>query len=267
MSAHELILGHHSIHHALINKKRNNLKFIYTVDGLKIFKQNYPFKNEILKNWVKEFAELSNHDFQVESQKIFKTLKHEYSRIQGGMLLLSKTLPDQTIDEFLEEQEEQSIGSKKIVIALDQVTDIHNAAAILRSSAFFKVSACVIEGRGTFGITPSFTRIASGALEYVKIVKVNSLTSALKKLKDSHFKLIGLSEESQSGLNNKNYKDAEVDLCLVLGAEDKGISHSVERLLDENLSLQKFNDAPIASLNVSVAAALALERLTGSIKY
>ena len=43
-----------------------------------------------------------------------------------------------------------------------------------------------------------------------------------------------------------------------MGAEDKGLSHAVERVLDFRLSLPA--QGPIKTLNVSVAAALAMEK-------
>jgi 23S rRNA (guanosine2251-2'-O)-methyltransferase len=52
-------------------------------------------------------------------------------------------------------------------------------------------------------------------------------------------------------------------LCLVLGKEETGISNAVLRLIDHKLSLTPKGD--IKSLNVSVAASIAMEKSFGKL--
>ena len=61
------------------------------------------------------------------------------------------------------------------IICLDSVTDAHNAAAIMRTASFYGVKFVVTSAKGGFGKGCLFSRIASGALEHLKIVKVSSL--------------------------------------------------------------------------------------------
>ncbi len=64
-------------------------------------------------------------------------------------------------------------------VRLDQITDVHNAAAIMRSAAFYGVDCVLISQKGNFGMGPNFARIASGALEYVKIIQFSPQTTFL----------------------------------------------------------------------------------------
>ena len=50
-------------------------------------------------------------------------------------------------------------------------------------------------------------------------------------------------------------------ICLLLGAEETGLSHAVARLVQKNLSLT--SQGSIKSLNVSSAAAIAMEKCFG----
>jgi 23S rRNA (guanosine2251-2'-O)-methyltransferase len=54
---------------------------------------------------------------------------------------------------------------------------------------------------------------------------------------------------------------AKNKICLLLGAEETGLSHAVARLVQKNLSLT--SQGSIKSLNVSSAAAIAMEKCFG----
>ena len=48
------------------------------------------------------------------------------------------------------------------IIALDQVTDAHNAGAIIRTAGFYNVDVILTPQKKSFGVGPSFFRSASG---------------------------------------------------------------------------------------------------------
>ena len=146
------------------------------------------------------------------------------------------------------------------ILALDQVTDAHNGAAIMRTAAFYGVDAILISARGSFGLGPGFSRIASGATEHVKIVRCSALPKTITKIKELGAICIGLSEHATSDLGTI---DITKPICLVLGAEDVGMSHAVSRVVETTISFKPAGK--IKSLNVSVAAAIAMEKIFGGI--
>ena len=190
--------------------------------------------------------------FQQESQKIFKEEGFEYQRIMSGVLLCCGALPELDISWI---NIKLAKKEKVRLLCLDQVTDVHNAAAIFRTAAFYGVDAIIVAVKGNFGRSPSFARIASGALEHVPLIKSASLPRTLQLLKEKQITCLGLSEHSET---TDASLAGEGGICLVMGAEDKGLSHAVERILDFRVSL--FAKGPIKTLNVSVAAALAMEK-------
>jgi 23S rRNA (guanosine2251-2'-O)-methyltransferase len=145
------------------------------------------------------------------------------------------------------------------ILALDQVTDAHNGAAIMRTAAFYGVDVILISSKGNFGLGPNFARIASGACEHVKIVRCSALPKTITKLKDLGVMCVGLSEHATEELNKLDTKNS---VCLVLGAEDVGMSHAVSRVVDQTIAFKPLGK--IKSLNVSVAAAIAMEKIFGA---
>jgi 23S rRNA (guanosine2251-2'-O)-methyltransferase len=238
----EIIIGAHSIREAIKNPLRANKELMCTEDSLKNFPE---YKKE---PWIKL---LSTNEFQARTQKLYQMSGFEYFRIPGTALLLCDELPILETEEFFKSA--PHIKGLK-VMCLDQVTDVQNAAAILRTAAFYGVHYLVVEKKNSFRLTPSFYRIASGATEHVPMVRISTLTKFVTKLKEHDIKTIGFSEHAKG--------DAKADptekKCLIFGSEDLGISHAVLRLLDNVVSLEAKGN--IKSLNVSNAVAIAMDR-------
>lgn len=246
----DLIFGLHSIYHALKNPLREYKTLVATEEGLTEFKKKYPDLNGLLKNV--EVETLKTHDLQERAKKICAELDVHYQRVPSGVFLLASEkqiegpgwLYDQIID-----------GKIKRVICLDQVTDVHNAAAIVRTAAFYGVEALLFSMKGTFGKGPSFNRIASGANEYVSFVQCKGLPKVLTKLQDMGVECIGFSEHSKGLEEGRPEAPAT---CLIFGAEETGMSHAVQRILKNSVAIS--SQGEISSLNVSVAAAVAMEK-------
>lgn len=240
----DIIIGLHSIECALRNSKRTH-RLLLTSD--KKFASKAPESLDV--KMVRE------NEFQNEAQKIFKEYNVPYSRIPSGALLVSNSLPESGPAEIYSELES---GKVLKILCLDQVTDAHNAAAILRTAAFFGVDFVVSSQKGGFGMSPGFFRIASGATESVKLGRCATLPKFLTKLQEKEVTCIGFSE-------HKSASDLEISgeksICLVMGAEDKGLSHAVQRILTHCVSLS--GSGEIKSLNVSVATALAMNKFFG----
>ena len=145
------------------------------------------------------------------------------------------------------------IPRKGKVVILDQVTDPHNAGAILRSCAAFGADALVTTARHSPEASGVLFKAASGAMELVPFVKVTNLARAIEELKSYGFHVIGLESEAENLI-----EDARRDppLALVLGAEGRGLRQLTRQNCDELVRLDL--PGPIKSLNVSNACALAL---------
>jgi 23S rRNA (guanosine2251-2'-O)-methyltransferase len=148
------------------------------------------------------------------------------------------------------------VSRSGIVLVLDQITDPHNAGAILRTAAAFGVDAVVVTHRHAPEMAGVVAKAASGGLEHVAIVGVVNLARALERLGDSGYLRLGLDSEAELSLAQTPLRRP---IALVLGGEGKGL----RRLSRENCDHLVRLDMPgaIKSLNVSNACAVALTLL------
>lgn len=142
-------------------------------------------------------------------------------------------------------------GRDPLILILDQVTDVRNFGAIVRTAECAGVQAVVIPEKGMARIGADAVKTSAGALHSVPVCKVKSLKQAIKFLKDSGIKTVAATEKAvtpytQAGMN--------VPLAIIMGSEDVGISPEILKLTDEQVKIPLFGK--IESLNVSVAAAL-----------
>ena len=171
-----------------------------------------------------------------------------------GIILETKPLNYPTLDDV--------IDSNNIIIALDQVTDPQNVGAIIRTFNFFGGKNLLITKDHSSEINGSLAKSASGALEYVNIIKVTNLSMTLKKMKKKGFIVIGLDENSDAMLHTTKGYNNEKKL-LVMGSEGKGLRRLTKENCDFLVSIANNNDSDFNTLNVSVSSALALYEFMG----
>lgn len=245
----DLIIGSHSIAAALLNPRRVNVELVATDEGWQdlVKRTKLDTRNLRLKPRL-----LAPHALQEYARELYYERELEFQRVPGGALLISEPL--EAFDPGWLREKIQS-STKLRILALDQVSDVNNGAAILRTASFFGVDVVVLPQEKSFGMTPSFFRIASGASEYISIVRSAHLTRTLSMMKEVGVEVWGLSEHSSAPLSGKDLENDKI--CLVLGSEDDGLSNSVMRTVSRTLSLT--SQGSIKSLNVSAAATLALQ--------
>lgn len=171
--------------------------------------------------------------------------------VHQGILVDALPLPEPGLGEILETAATQD-GPGPLVV-LDQVTDPHNVGAILRSAAAFGALALVLTKRHSPPSGGVLAKAASGAVEHVPIVRVTNLARALEAIADAGLQRIGLDNDAAMAFE---CCPLERPCALILGAEDRGL----RRLTRENCDFlgRLTTQGPIASLNVSNAAAIAL---------
>jgi 23S rRNA (guanosine2251-2'-O)-methyltransferase len=252
---HDMIIGIHSIAEAMRNPERDIFEIVATDEGFEDLKKRGGLKNSEIPMGKVRIVE--GHDLQEEAKRIYRDLELDFQRVPSQVFMLVSPI---NIYEptWIYNQLESRIPIK--ILALDQITDAHNGAAIMRTAAFYGVDVILISAKGNFGLGPGFSRIASGATEHVKIVRCSALPKTITKIKELGATCIGLSEHASGTLEKI---DSTKPICLVLGAEDVGMSHAVSRVVETTIAFKPAGK--IKSLNVSVAAAIAMEKIFGAV--
>jgi len=135
-----------------------------------------------------------------------------------------------------------------LILLLDAVSDVRNFGAIIRTAECSGVDAIVIPKSGSAPINNDTVKTSAGAVFNIPIAKVDHLKDALFYLQSSGVTLLGATEKSEKLLYDV---DLSGSLALVMGAEDKGISPSILKMMDHSAKLPMKGE--ISSLNVSVA--------------
>ncbi len=143
--------------------------------------------------------------------------------------------------------------SKKVpaVAILDQIEDPHNLGAIIRSAEAAGFNGIIIQTRRSASLSPVVSKISSGAVNHLPVVKVNNLARAIDRLKEHNFWIIGSDEKAKEIFWDIS---ADMPIALVIGNEGTGIRRLLKEKCDFMVSIPMFGKTD--SLNVSVAAAL-----------
>lgn len=141
-------------------------------------------------------------------------------------------------------------GKKELWLAVDEVTDPQNLGSMLRSAACLGFTTVLLPKHRSVGITPTVHKVASGALETLKIVEVSNLTSALLDLKEEGFWIYGADMGGQS-IAKTNYAYPAV---LIIGSEGAGLREKTKEHCDQVVSIPQ--EGGVSSLNAAAAAAI-----------
>ncbi|MCB9948646.1 MAG: 23S rRNA (guanosine(2251)-2'-O)-methyltransferase RlmB [Rhodospirillaceae bacterium] len=173
--------------------------------------------------------------------------------VHQGLALEAEPLPETDLDDL---GRAAAVHDRAVVLVLDRVTDPHNIGAVLRSAAAFGALGVVVPDRHAPPVTGVLIKSASGALEHVPLVRVTNLAQALDRLAEFGLLRLGLDERGDTPLPAVA---APPKVAVVLGAEGAGLRRLTAEHCDRLVRLP--TSGPIASLNVSNAAAIALYEL------
>lgn len=192
-------------------------------------------------NQIKELAKKNGIIFQFVAREKF----NDYSEFNHqGVIALISPIKYADLDEFLAQKHENSS-----MVILDGVEDSHNLGAIIRTCVCAGVDAIMIPSRRNVQINSVVEKTSAGAINHIPIIKVNSLVSAVQKLKNKDWWVIATDASAKDNYYNINYCD--MNFALIMGAEHAGVSKSLVNEADFLVKIPMMKD--FNSLNVSNA--------------
>lgn len=206
-------------------------------------------KKDIQSEVAKElFAVLKQTFIPVQRVPVKRIDRITRKNHQGVVAFISPVTYQRTEDlvPYLFEQ-----GKNPLFIMLDGVTDVRNFGAIARTCECAGVDAVIIPNKNSVSVNADAIKTSAGALLSLPVCRENNLTQTIRFLKDSGFKIVAATEKGDYDYTKADFRSPT---CIIMGAEDKGVSYDNLALCDEWIKIPLFGY--IESLNVSVAAGI-----------
>ena len=182
----------------------------------------------------------------VPTQKLDRLSKKNHQ----GVVARIAPIKFYTIDSFSEVIEK---SNNPFVLILDQINDVRNFGAIIRTAEISGVDGIIIQNSSSAPVNSDTIKTSAGAIFNIPICKVNHIKDAIYHLQSMNISIISASEKSEKNIYDV---DLKVPLAIIMGSEQKGINKSVINLSDESVKLPMYGK--IESLNVSVACGIFL---------
>ena len=139
-------------------------------------------------------------------------------------------------------------GKTPLFLILDQLSDVRNFGAIIRTAECCGVDGIIIQKKGGAPVNADTIKTSAGAVFKIPICKTDHIKDAIYHLQSSGINVVAATEKSEQYIYDIDFK---LPTAIVMGSEGKGVSSSVLKIVNANAKLPMYGD--IASLNVSVA--------------
>ena len=226
------IFGIHAVEEAL--KSGQNFDKVFFQTGL---------SSSLLKTLERKLKKLQVPISYVPIEKLDRLAKH--GNHQGvvanispiGFFEMEKILP-----EIMEKHE------NPLFLLLDEISDVRNLGAIIRTAECTGVNAIILPKQGGAAINDETVKTSAGAIFNLPICKVSHLKDALFFLQSYNVQLIAATEKTEQSIFEVDFKKPT---AVIMGSEGKGVSASILKMVDRKAKLPLLGK--ISSLNVSVA--------------
>ena len=153
------------------------------------------------------------------------------------------------VEDILEYAKEKQ--EEPFVLILDSIEDPHNLGSIIRTAETAGVHGIIIPKRRAASVNSTVSKVSAGAVEYMKIARVNNITDAIEKLKEAGLWICGTDINTDTYYYNQDLKGP---LGIVIGNEGKGIGSKVKNACDFLVKIPM--KGKVTSLNASVSAGI-----------
>ncbi len=139
------------------------------------------------------------------------------------------------------------------ILILDGIEDPHNLGSIIRTAETAGVHGVIIPKRRAASVNSTVNKVSAGAVEHMKIARVNNINETINTLKKEGIWICGTDMDT-----NKYYynQDLTGPLAIVIGSEGYGMSRLVKENCDFLVRIPM--QGQITSLNASVSAGIVI---------
>lgn len=222
----------------LLNSNRDINK-IYIQNG-----EKHGSINKII-SIAKEKKIIINKVDKIKMDAISETKRHQ------GVIAIVAPYNYSAVDDIIEYA--HSKNEEPFILILDGIEDVHNLGSIIRTAETAGVHGIIIPKRRAASVNATVAKTSAGAIEYMKIARVNNLNDTIKKLKEEGLWIIGTEMNAKTKYYNQDLKGP---IAIVIGNEGTGISSLVKKNCDILINIPM--KGKINSLNASVSTGIIL---------
>lgn len=184
---------------------------------------------------------------QVPVEKLNNLSKAQHQGVIAVTSLLSYTDLQNAISQVVDS------GETPLFILLDGITDVRNIGAIARTAWCSGVHGLIFSASHAPTLTEDAIKTSAGALQKIMLCRATSTPQAIDILRLNGIQVLGTEMRGSIPVSES---DLSIPSCIVMGAEDTGISKDVLRRADVLIRIPMARQ--FDSLNVSVAAGMIL---------
>ena len=193
-----------------------------------IAKERRIIVNQIDKNKINQMAQTNNHQ---------------------GVIAIVPPFEYSDVDDILEEARARQ--EEPFIVILDSIEDVHNLGSIIRTAETAGVHGIIIPKRRAASVNSTVSKVSAGAVEYMKIARVNNLNETIKYLKEQGLWICGTDINTNIDYDKQDYTGS---IAIIIGNEGSGISRLVKENCDFLVKIPM--KGKITSLNASVSAGI-----------
>lgn len=153
------------------------------------------------------------------------------------------------VEDILDEA--KSKNEKPFILILDGIEDPHNLGSIIRTAETAGVHGIIIPKRRAASVNSTVSKVSAGAVEYMKIARVNNINETIRYLKEQDVWICGTDMDTDTIYTKQDYK---MPIAIVIGSEGFGMSRLVKENCDFLVKIPM--KGKITSLNASVSAGI-----------
>ena len=153
------------------------------------------------------------------------------------------------LEDILEQAKNKN--EEPFVLILDGIEDPHNLGSIIRTAETAGVHGIIIPKRRAAGVNSTVNKVSAGAVEHMKIARVNNISDSIEKLKQEGLWICGTDINTDTYYYNQDLTGA---LGIVIGNEGNGISEKVKKNCDFLVKIPM--KGKVTSLNASVSTGI-----------
>jgi len=153
------------------------------------------------------------------------------------------------VDDILDEAKAR--GEEPFILILDGIEDPHNLGSIIRTAETAGVHGIIIPKRRAAAVNSTVSKVSCGAVEHIKIARVNNINETIKYLKENDIWICGTDMDAKNYYYNENLKGS---IGIVIGSEGFGMGKLVKENCDFLVKIPM--KGKVTSLNASVSAGI-----------